>query len=105
MAGVIAHMGDGPHADLATAGHLLIAALTGINLHCWVSPCSCAQFTQLHIMVAVLLFCNHLLVCYLLVVMAIGISNQSYNCQVLTVKYGGDSSKIQTHLNRGKEKN
>ncbi|KAH7832922.1 hypothetical protein Vadar_001347 [Vaccinium darrowii] len=34
--GVIAHMGDGPHVDLATAGHLLIAALTGINLHCWV---------------------------------------------------------------------
>jgi len=34
--GVIAHMGDGPHADLATAGHLLIAALTGINLHYWV---------------------------------------------------------------------
>ncbi|KAE9454608.1 hypothetical protein C3L33_13498, partial [Rhododendron williamsianum] len=33
--GVIAQLGEGPHADLATAGHLLIAALTVINFHFW----------------------------------------------------------------------
>lgn len=37
VAGVIAQWGEGPHADLATAGHLLIAALTVINFHFWVS--------------------------------------------------------------------
>ncbi|KAI8527138.1 hypothetical protein RHMOL_Rhmol12G0052400 [Rhododendron molle] len=33
--GVIAQWGEGPHADLATAGHPLIAALTVINFHFW----------------------------------------------------------------------